>query len=132
MLTTFDSPQFNTTCTMRVRSNTPLQSLTMANDQAMLEHVRALGCRLLEFSSDDQAKIEHAYQLCFARMPDPHEHETLLQFVIAQRGDFKASPADAKAFAGAADSEPESSVELAVWTAVARVLLNLDEFITRE
>lgn len=132
MLTTFDAPQFNSTCTIRVRSNTPLQSLTMANDQAMLEHLRSVGRRLFEFSSDDQAKIEYAYQLCFSRMPGPNEVAALLQFVVTQRGDFTANAADAKAFVGASESEPGSAVEVAVWTAVARVLLNLDEFITRE
>ena len=154
MLTTFDVPRFNSTCTLRVRSNTPLQSLTMANDQGMLEHVRALGRRLSDFSSDDQAQIEHAYQLCFSRLPEPNELQALSQFVVAQRADFMETLADAKAFAGTSDSakEPlveielspadtkaaaidtddESAVEVAVWTAVARVLLNLDEFITRE
>ena len=45
MLTTFDTPRFNTTCTRRMRSNTPLQALTLANDEAMLETARALGRR---------------------------------------------------------------------------------------
>lgn len=132
LLTTFDAPRFNSTCTMRARSNTPLQSLTMSNDQAMLEHVRALGRRLFEFSSDDQAKIDHAYQLCFSRTPEPDEVKALSEFVDAQRTDFSTNPADAKAFVVATETESAPTIELAVWTAVARVLLNLDEFITRE
>lgn len=132
MLTTFDVPRFNSTCTQRVRSNTPLQSLTMANDEALLEHVRALGQRVMNVSGDDQARIEHAYQLCFSRLPAPNEIAALTQFVDEQRKDFIASPEDAKTFVAGSVREGESPAELAVWTGVARVLLNLDEFITRE
>jgi hypothetical protein len=128
MLTTFDVPRLNTTCTQRVRSNTPLQSLTMANDQAILEHVWAFGKRLHEFSGDDQTRIEFAYQLCFSRRPSASESEVLLNFIRDQREDFAANLDDAKALIG----ETDLPAELAVWTVVARVMVNLDEFITRE
>lgn len=132
MLTTFDTPRFNTTCTMRVRSNTPLQSLTLANDETMLENSRALGRRLLNESTDDRGRIELAYQLCFARTPSAQEMDRLLSFVDAQRAVFLAAPADAKSFSQSKDVSDERLAELAAWTVVARALLNLDEFITRE
>jgi len=132
MLTTFDTPRFNTTCTRRVRSNTPLQSLTLANDETMLESARVLGRRLIDEASADSDRIELAYQLCFARDPSRREAERLLAFVKSQRADFLASPVDAKSISQSAEGSDEQVAELAAWTSVARVLLNLDEFITRE
>ena len=132
MLTTFDTPRFNTTCTRRVRSNTPLQSLTMANDEAMLENARALGQRLVREAQDPAERIELAYRLCFARQPNPQEISSLLAYVKSQTTDFLASPDDAKSISAAAEGSDEQLAENAAWTVLARVLLNLDEFITRE
>ncbi len=132
MLTTFDTPRFDTTCTLRVRSNTPLQSLTLANDEAMLENARALGRRLIDEAEEYRNRIILAYQLCFARDPDQQEADRLLAFVESQRADFLANLPEAKLFSQAATASGEQLAELAAWTAVARVLLNLDEFITRE
>lgn len=132
MLTTFDTPRFNTTCTLRVRSNTPLQSLTLANDETMLEAARALGRRLIDEAKEDRDRINLAYQRCFARAPSQQEADRLLAFVESQRNEFLASPTDAKSVSQAATASDEQLAELAAWTVVARVLLNLDEFITRE
>lgn len=132
MLTTFDTPRFDTTCTLRVRSNTPLQSLTLANDETMLEAARALGRRLIDEAKEDRDRINLAYQRCFARVPSQQEAARLLAFVESQREDFLASPPDAKSFIQATATSDEQLAELAAWTVVARVLLNLDEFITRE
>ncbi|WP_164102942.1 PSD1 and planctomycete cytochrome C domain-containing protein [Candidatus Laterigemmans baculatus] len=141
MLTTFDTPRFNTTCTRRVRSNTPLQSLTMANSEAMLETARGLAARLLRYEANDAARIEFAFQLCFARSPSPEEAARLLRFLRDERASFAADPESAQAFVGqtaavpddgTAESKNAAAAEVAAWTALARVLLNLDEFITRE
>ncbi|MCB9873023.1 MAG: PSD1 domain-containing protein [Planctomycetaceae bacterium] len=132
MLTTFDTPRFDTTCTLRVRSNTPLQSLTLANDETMLESARALGRRLMSEAMEDRSRIELAYQLCFARLPTERETDRLLTFAQAQRADFLAVPDDAKSFSQSTTESGEQLAELATWTVVARGLLNLDEFITRE
>ena len=132
LLTTFDTPRFNTTCTARVRSNTPLQSLTLANDQSMLEIARALGRRLAAISGDDAQGIREAYTICFARAPDESELDTLTTYLASQRAEFAAAPDDAQKLVDAPHSDPAAIPELAAWTSVARVLLNLDEFITRE
>jgi hypothetical protein len=132
MLTTFDTPRFDTTCTLRVRSNTPLQSLTLANDETMLDSARALGRRLMGEAMEDRSRIGLAYQLCFARVPTERETDRLLTFVQAQRADFLAVPDDAKSFSQSTTDSGEQLAELATWTVVARALLNLDEFITRE
>ncbi len=132
MLTTFDTPKFNITCTRRARSNTPIQALTMANDQAMLEMARALGQRLVASSTEDQQRLELAYALCFARPPDAREQELVTQYLAEQRQVYAVADDAAKRFAGSAWPADVPVAEAAAWTAVSRLLLNLDEFITRE
>ena len=119
MLTTFDVPRFNATCTCRDRSNTPLQSLAVANSEAMFEAARGLGERVLrEVDADevseqiDQQRMTRAFRICFARMPSEDEATVLAEYLAQSRERFKT--------------------EQEAWTAVARVLINLDEFITRE
>jgi hypothetical protein len=130
MLTTFDAPVFNVACTFRQRSSTPLQSLTMANDETMIEMARALGQRIGLQSGNDQERIAFAMQLCFSRPAEPVELERLVRYVDQQRQDFARTPEEAQKVAGETSLKPIE--DAAAWTAVARVLLNLDEFITRE
>lgn len=133
MLPTFDAPDANGTCTRRNRSNTPLQALTLANDGAFMEFAKALSDRVLEEASDyDDARITFAFRAVLARDPSPYERERLLKFVAAQRKHFEASFDDAKAAASADRPQSIDESESATWTAFARVMLNLDEFITRE
>jgi hypothetical protein len=118
-LMTFDAPSGNVTCTRRPRSNTPLQSLTMANDRAFVEIAQSLAAHVLREcpSPADEERLRLAFRLCLAREPDAWEASRLLTFFQKQRKAASPKPAEADA---------------AAWTAVARVLLNLDEFITRE
>jgi len=134
MLTTFDAPKFNQTCTQRVRSNTPLQSLTVANAEAMFEMTRALARRVLLESAEgggDQQRLERMFRICFARPPGEAERDFLVRFFSSQREHFAANAEAAQAVAKAMP-ESLSAAEAAAWVATARVLLNLDEFITRE
>jgi hypothetical protein len=130
MLTTFDAPVFNVACTFRQRSSTPLQSLAMANDETMLEMARALGGRICAQSGSDHERVGFAFRLCFARPADTTELERLANYVDQQRQDFARTPEDARKVAGETSHAPIE--DAAAWTALARVLLNLDEFITRE
>ena len=92
-LMTFDAPNANVTCTRRVRSNTPLQSLTMANDQAMVEMAQALARRLLSFEcDDDRQRIHNAFRLCFSRSPDDVEWSRLTEYLDGQRGVYAGAP----------------------------------------
>jgi hypothetical protein len=117
-LLVFDAPESNTTCTRRNRSNTPLQALTLLNDQAFYEFAQALARRVLaEAQADEQSRLRLAFRLCLARPPSPLEEARLLQLLTSQDAPLSGD-SDARTFAA--------------WTTVARVLLNLDEFITRE
>jgi hypothetical protein len=114
-LTVFDAADGITSCTRRIRSNSPLQALTLLNDEASVEFAAALGQRIVkEAPAEDPARLRHGFELAVQRAPRPRETDRLLRFVRQQR-----------------DSMPEAG-DTAVWTSVARVLLNLDEFMTRE
>jgi hypothetical protein len=132
-LTTFDTPNFQTTCTRRLRSNTPLQSLTMANDEMILEAAQGLATRVLaESSRDENDRMILAFQYCMSRSPSDYELERLRSLLQQQRRSFQADTKSARDVmpAGAAgDSEYEATI--AAWVAVSRVLMNLDEFVTR-
>jgi hypothetical protein len=138
-LTVFDAPDGTNTCTYRIRSNTPLQALTLLNDPAFLELARGLAVRVLkEGPADDRQRLKFAFRLCLARQPSIAELQRLEKFLALQMQEFQTSPTAAKALltAGAPKgTDVPASAELprcAAWTAVSRVLLNLDEFITRE
>ena len=132
MLTTFDTPKFNVTCTRRVRSNTPIQALTMANDQVMVEMAQALGRRLVASRANDESRLALAFELCFARLPDEHERVVLTSYLEAQRAMHADDDEAARKFAGLSWPEDVAVTEAAAWTAASRLLMNLDEFITRE
>jgi uncharacterized protein DUF1553/uncharacterized protein DUF1549 len=140
-LTVFDAPDANSSCTRRGRSNTPLQALTLLNDRAFLELAQGLAERVLkEAPNGDPERIRYAFRLCLGREPSRPEAKRLEQYLHLQLKEFRAAPAEAQALLASA-GKSEASANLppnddvprrAAWTAVARVLLNLDEFITRE
>jgi hypothetical protein len=117
-LAVFDAADGFSTCTRRIRSNTPLQALTLLNDQQFFEFAGALGKRVqAESRGDVAAQIDYAFRLCVARAPTGTERQRLVELFNQQM----ASPEG---------DEPKRRTE--AWTTVARVLLNLDETITRE
>ena len=133
-LMTFDSPDANTACTRRVRSNTPLQALTLANDRVFMEAAQALAARVIRESPspNDAERIRYLYRLCFAREPATGEAARLSDLLNVQRRQFAARLSDAEQIAGTVRPADASPAETAAWTMLARVAINLDEFITRE
>jgi hypothetical protein len=135
MFSTFDVPDFQTVCTRRLRSNTPLQALTVANDQAFLEFAQGLAARVeRETTSEDVGeKLKLAFVLCLSRAPSAKELELLRSYYDQQLADFASNPERAKMFLSAkvapADDSPESAAAL---VCVCRAILNTDGFITRE
>jgi hypothetical protein len=111
LLTTFDAPDAQVACTRRNRSNTPLQALHLANDPTFIEIAKGLGDRIVkEGPKDDAGRIVYGFKLCFSRTPSAEEQSRLLNFLELQRQGNAPEP----------------------WARVGRVLLNLDEFVTRE
>lgn len=131
MLMTFDSPDSNTSCVRRIRSNTPLQALTLLNGPLFVESARSLGRRILaEAPSGEADRIGYAFRLALAREPSQREEGIVRELLAEHRSAFERHPGAAAEFAGAgADRSP---TETAAWTAASRMILNLDEFLTRE
>jgi mono/diheme cytochrome c family protein len=132
-LPTFDAPDATTSCSRRSRSNTPLQALTLANDRVFLEMAQGLAAKILQLgTADDQARVRYAFTTCFARQPTDREIQHLIDFVHRQREHYRGAEQDALLIAPSHLPKGVSPADGAAWTAASRVLLNLDEFITRE
>jgi len=132
-LTVFDFPEANVACTRRNRSNTPLQALTLANDQVFLELSRGMAERALkEGGVSDQEKIDWVFRRSLSRSPDQDERQRLQTFVRETRSLFALDQPGAVELLGGNAGEPATITERAVWTSVCRAIMNLDEFITRE
>jgi hypothetical protein len=101
-MSNFDEPDSNVSCTRRRRSNTPLQALNLLNDPVFYEAAQALATRIQKEGGADP--LAYAFELCVARPPSKSERTRIEQY-RAQGGD---------------------------WLGVSRILLNLDELITRE
>jgi hypothetical protein len=133
MMPTFDAPDANSACTRRVRSNTPLQALTLANDKTFVEIAQGMAVRSLEESAaDDDARLAFAFACAVSREPQPAELERLRALLQAERSAYARNADAAKELAPKALPGGVDAAEGAAWTGVARVLLNLDEVITRE
>jgi hypothetical protein len=135
-LTTFDAPSFELCMVKRGRTNTPLQALALLNDLTYVEAARALAERMLrEAPGEDAARLRHGFRLATGRAPTEAESELLAGGLAGHLATFAAAPEDAEAFVRNGDSAPDPAldrVQLAAYTAVAGVLLNLDETITKE
>jgi mono/diheme cytochrome c family protein len=117
-LAVFDAADGFSACTRRIRSNTPLQALTLLNDRQFFEFAGALAERVqLEGGTTDATRIDYAFRLCVSRPPTADEAKRVTALLKQLQ-----TPADGEAAATAQEA----------WTTIARVLLNLDETITRE
>ena len=134
MLATFDTPDSNVTCTRRTRSNTPLQALTLLNDPVFFECAQALGRRVLEErkTADVSNRLRHAFRLCLARNPSIDEMTTLANLYHDQISLCRSNVENAATLVGDRKPAGVDDAEAAAWVLIGRILLNLDEFLTRE
>ena len=134
MLTAFDSPDSNVCVVRRERSNTPLQALTLLNDAVFVEAAQALGKRVLTEQKDatDADRITRTFRLCFGRLPLEAESERLAKLLTQFRKLTASDPDGAAKLLGSHKPAVVSAPEAAAWVALARTLMNLDEFVTRE
>jgi hypothetical protein len=129
---TLDQPDPTQTCTRRERSDTPLQALTLLNHGIFVECAQALGKRLLEAPAKDRRDgLEHAFELCLARKPNKGELDRIERLYQDQLALAGIRPAVSAKLAGRDPSSPRVA-EAAAFVALSQVLLNLDEFMTRE
>ena len=133
MLMTFDSPDSNTACIRRTRSNTPLQALTLLNDHVFVDCARSFARKITsEVKSTDEDRLRYAFRRALAREPDPVEMSVLAKLLDDQEQVFASGEGSAAKVAGPGFPGELSQEQAAAWTTVARTILNLDEFVTRE
>jgi hypothetical protein len=135
----FDAPNGDSSCVRRVRSNTPLQALTTLNEPVFMDCARALALRTVrEGGSSDAERLTYAFRRCLARTPSEREAAALLALLGKETLRFGRDGLNPWDLAAADSAHPPelphglTAQQLAAWTAVARVLLNLDEMITKE
>ncbi len=133
---TFDAPSFEICQVARARTNTPLQALALMNDVTYVESARKLAERMLSEGGDtDEARLQYGFQLATGRKPTAAELATLQSSRDRKQQLFANDPAAAKQFLGHGESKAANDrppEQLAAYSAVASVLLNLDETITKE
>jgi hypothetical protein len=134
MLANFDGPPREECTAMRVVSNTPQQALTLLNDPSFVEAARVFAANLLEASRDDEQRLDAAFERALARHPNSKEKQSLLNFLSVQREHYKKDRDEAALLMKVGFSKSPADIdqiELAAWTQVCRVILNLQETITR-
>jgi hypothetical protein len=129
MTGTFDGPSGEACLARRDRSNTPLQSLTLLNDDVFMEAARALGRWAAKQPGGSESKIEEMVRRCLTRPPSENEVAKLKIFYTRQLERLKAGELKASEILNV--EENTGSAEEAAWTTVARVLMNLDEAISK-
>jgi mono/diheme cytochrome c family protein len=132
----FDAPTREFCAVRRPRTNTPLQALTTMNDPAFVEAAQALARRIVgQAGLDNRERMTYGFRLCVSRPPKQREEEALLALFEKELVKFSRDVDAAVELAPPAlGRRPAGTVvpELAAWTVVANVLLNLDETVTKE
>ncbi|MCA9044294.1 MAG: DUF1553 domain-containing protein, partial [Planctomycetaceae bacterium] len=133
-LLAFDATSREECVADRPKSNTPLQALVLLNDPTYVEAARVLGASTAASGDNDEARLNYAFQQVLQRQPSAEESALLLQIVDQQRQELAAHAELTSTFAKNGDAPPaaDNSTEATTWATIARVLLNLDETITRE
>jgi len=123
-------------CTVRIaRTNTPLHALTLMNETTYVESARVMAQRIMKQTPDASGRLKLAFRTATLRRPSPLELQTMQQILEKLHNRFKATPANAAALLKKGESPVDTSldaVELAAYTTVMNLLLNLDEVITKE
>jgi hypothetical protein len=132
--TTFDAPE-RTVCNIRrVRTNTPLQALVTLNDPVFVEAAQGLARRIAGHRGSAAEKVDFAFRLCLTRPPHPAESARLVALYQRARTQLASTPQKAIDLATNPIGPTPAGVnatELAAWTVVGNVLLNLDETLAR-
>ena len=138
MLSAFDAPNGDAACARRPRSNTPLAALTGLNEPVFVEAAQALALRLWrEGGATDASRVDYAYRLCTSRAARPAELAAAGKLLAEsrerlRRGELRAPEIAFSAFTRAGDLPADATpADLAAWTLLSRVLLNLDETLTK-
>ncbi|MFN0020360.1 MAG: PSD1 and planctomycete cytochrome C domain-containing protein [Pirellulaceae bacterium] len=134
-LLAFDAPSREECTVNRPRSNTPQQALVLLNDPTYVEAAKALAVRTVKDGGGETGKrLEFAFREVLTRSPRESELKVLLPLYEKHLQQYKADLASADKLLAVGESKAPDGMdkaELAAWTSIARVLLNLHETITR-
>jgi hypothetical protein len=131
----FDAPSREYCVVRRPRTNTPLQALALLNDPQFVEAARAFAQRILtEGGNAAEDRLAYAFRLATARPPKADELKLLSEILSRQREEFRKDKGAAEKLLGVGQFKAGpacSADELAAWTTIASMLLNLDETVTK-
>jgi len=133
-MSAFDAPDRETCVIRRARTNTPLQALVLLNDPTYVEAARAFAERIIHHNADDTERLIFAFRSAVARLPHNAERVVVNELLVAARKRFTAQPDAANKLLTGGSSKVDTTIEsgeLAAWTSVASILLNLDETISK-
>jgi hypothetical protein len=134
-MSAFDVPSREVCAIRRIRTNTPLQAFVTLNDPVFVEAAQALARRVTkEGGSTLEARARYALKLCLCRPPSEAQVQQILSLYQSEREHYSRDAAAAKELnAGTLGPLPEGAdpAELAAWTVVGNVLLNLDSVLTK-
>lgn len=128
---TFDAPSREVCTVRRIRTNTPLQALVTMNDPVFVEAAKGVAKRTLAAKESNIDRLIYAFRSCVCRPPSKTEISTLQKTLEAALKHYQSNPKDAEMLVGKDDLNRDDSVELAAWTLIGNVLLNLDETLAR-
>lgn len=134
LMSNFDLPAREQSCIRRDRTNTPLQALQLMNDVQHFEAARGFAARIINASASVKGRVAFAYRSVLARQPEPEESAVVIDFLQTQLAKYTAAPDEAEKAITFGESPPPSDInkaELAAWTLVANLILNLDEAVVR-
>ena len=131
----FDAPSREFCVVRRLRTNTPLQALVLMNDPQFVEAARALAQRMMtEAGEDPKKRIAFAFRLATARRPGAEETKVLLDVFNRDLAEFRKDKKAAEKLLSVGSFKPKPGLdasELAAWTTIASMILNLDETVTK-
>lgn len=134
-LMAFDAPSRQECTAERATSNTPMQALTLLNDPTYVEAARVFAARIVnEGGETPTERVNWAYQWALSRLPQPKELEIMTALYEKHQAEFTADLEAAEVLTTTGEAPTTQGIEpdeLAAWTSVARVILNLHETITR-
>ena len=134
-MNTFDAPSREECRVRRERTNTPLQALLLMNDPQYVEAARYLADRTIESNSDgDRVSVHWMFTRAMGRPPTESELAVVIRDLDAHRAEFASNKDSATALVSIGETPANSKhdpVELASWTMIANLIMNMDEFVTK-
>ncbi|HEV3122770.1 MAG TPA: DUF1553 domain-containing protein, partial [Isosphaeraceae bacterium] len=135
-MTAFDAPSRETCRMRRERTNTPLQALLLMNEPQYVEAARALAERTIrEGGKSPEERVAYMFRLAAARLPDPAELAELVACYTDNVANYSKNPEAAQQLIAVGETKPDATLDagqLASFTMVANLVLNLDEVLTKE